>query len=417
MADKYHIGKDGKPSVCKAQNQCPLAPRGEHYSKEEAELVYQVRNEMEHGLLAGSEKEKFKIASTDKEKQYIEIRLKSIAQRENENSKIKPSREQITSVKMLESYTPSGNETYHFTEERKERMDIIDGDIGRGNCIASLEVEKEIAPSVKKKFVYRMHDSGYVEIYSHSTKENVHEQVLITAYVFSRKNYEHVFLSSGKIANEEILDTVSKNHGILNKKEKEVKKIKQENKALKAELAKKEAELKQAKRKLAEAEKIIKKAEEEKKRGSIEKEKRRRQEERLIGRRGRQEGQSEKQEPQKHKSSEVKENQTKNKDPYAKISSIENECAELRASIAHREKSLSPKLQKEFSQLKNSLREKNSHLSKMNFGETRALNISDELKDFILKDKAERRKIKRLKDKIKKARKFTQSDVDKAKNL
>ena len=55
MADKYHIGKDGKPSVCKAQNQCPLAPRGEHYSKEEAELVYQVRNEMEHGLLAGSE--------------------------------------------------------------------------------------------------------------------------------------------------------------------------------------------------------------------------------------------------------------------------------------------------------------------------------------------------------------------------
>lgn len=399
MADKYHIGKNGKPSVCKAQNQCPLAPRGEHYSKEAAELVYQVRNEMEHGLLAGSEKEKFKTASTDKEKKYIEIRLKSIAQKENEHSKIKPSREQITSVKMLESYNPSGNETYHFAEERKERMEIIDVDIGRGNCIASFEVEKEIAPSVKKKFVYRMHDSGYVEIYSHSTGEDVNKQVLITAYVFSRKNYEHVFLSSGKITNEEILNTVSKNHGILNKKEKEVKKIKQENKALKNELAKKETELKEAKRKLAEAERIIKKAEEEKAR--IEEEKRRRQE------------------SQRHKSSErkEKEKQTKSRDPYAKISSIENECAELRASITHREKSLSPKLQNEFSQLKESLREKNSHISRINFEETRALNISDELKDFILQDKAERRRIKRLKDKIKKAKRFTQSDVDNAKTL
>lgn len=212
---KFHINSKGLPSACTATiNKCPYGGAGSHYTKEDAELICKIQNELNHGLINSSRKN-IKKAETDDELKYIEIRRNALianGKEMNEPTYV----EKITSSVQLENFSPKVIETHHFKIERETRNGVIE-DIGKGEVIGDFECETKVKNADSTQ-IYRIYDSGYVEIYKQNVehkKNGTHN--LVTAYIFKKNQLEAVFLNSGNIVSSEWLDDVANNNKKMKK--------------------------------------------------------------------------------------------------------------------------------------------------------------------------------------------------------
>lgn len=212
---KFHINSKGLPSACTATiNKCPYGGAGSHYTKEDAHLVCKIQNELNHGLINSSRKN-IKKAETNEELKYIEVRRNALlanGKEMNEATYV----EKITSSIQIEGFSPNTVETYHFKIQRETRNEVIE-DIGKGEIIGNFECEIKIKKSESKQ-IYRIYDSGYVEIYKQNDEDKQNEtHTLVTGYIFKKNQLEAIFLNSGNIVSSEWLSDVSKNNKKMQK--------------------------------------------------------------------------------------------------------------------------------------------------------------------------------------------------------
>ena len=223
---KFHINNKGTPAACTATiNKCPYGGAGSHYTKEDAHLICKIQNELNHGLINSSRKN-IKKAETDEELKYIEVRRNALlanGKEMNEATYV----EKITSSIQIKGFSPNVIETHHFKVERETRNKIIE-DIGKGEVIGDFECETKVKDADSKQ-IYRIYDSGYVEIYKLNERDEENEtHNLVTAYIFKKNQIEAVFLNSGHVVSSEWLADVSNNNKkmkkeLKNKLEKEKK--------------------------------------------------------------------------------------------------------------------------------------------------------------------------------------------------
>lgn len=203
MTEKYHINSKGKPSVCRATVRgCPLESNL-HYSKEEAYLVAEMENEMKHGLV-GEERKSFKVATSDREKQYVAAKIKAL----NESNGGNNFSTRISNSEMIESYTHEGTSSIHFTSEREPRYEGIKRTVGIGEEVGTFAVV-ETSYEEERVFYYKVFESGFTEIYRKGATKR--EDRAVTRYVFNPSTIESTFLKAGVIPDPSLLENAKKN--------------------------------------------------------------------------------------------------------------------------------------------------------------------------------------------------------------
>lgn len=238
---KFHINNKGTPAACTATiNKCPYGGAGSHYTKEDADLICKVQNELNHGLINSSRKN-IKKAETDEELKYVEIRKNALIANGiemNEPTYV----EKITSSIQLKNFSPKVIESHHFKVERETRNEIIE-DIGKGKVVGDFECETKVKDANSTQ-IYRIYDSGYVEIYKQNVKDKKNgTHTLVTAYIFKKSQLEAVFLNGGHVVSSEWLDDVANNNKKM-KKELKNKTKEEKQKELEVEPEEKQKDVK-----------------------------------------------------------------------------------------------------------------------------------------------------------------------------
>lgn len=202
---KYHISKDGKVRVCKAKGKCPLGSDTLHFSTEaEAQEYLNERYKKEFGILAQRAKPVlYRKAETEEERVYIQERQLELKE-ESDWTYI----ERCRSSKRLPNYTPSGEKTRHYREDRQKRLDDLTKHFGEGDIVGFYEVNHLVGRRRRKSFrkqIAEVRDNGKLTIYNKETGKT------ITTFMSHRARVETMMIMAGDIPSKQLLTNVNEN--------------------------------------------------------------------------------------------------------------------------------------------------------------------------------------------------------------
>lgn len=228
MGNKYHVNSKGVPAVCKAtKGKCPFGGADSHYdSIEVAQKAADEKNKKEFELFVGqdeitssepknvqtnSEKDGLRTSkksvahsmTTEQDKTYVNKRLSIIetdAKKEGGQSYFL----RFNSSERLTDYTPNGEKTLHFKEERAAREEIIKNQVGEGNVIGYYKVNHVVKDNKYGNQIFEVRDNWQVRIYDENDGK------LVTTFIPTKQRLEIIMLSAGDVPDKEWLGQISK---------------------------------------------------------------------------------------------------------------------------------------------------------------------------------------------------------------
>lgn len=212
--NKFHINKHGVPALCRAKsNNCPLGKNIQHFkSKEEAQAYVDDRHKKEFGILPKENVElkvnkaswAFKIARSQKDKNYIETQKKILKKESSKLTYI----ERCKTSKRLKNYKPNNKTTIHFRDDRADKNMEIEKNFGKGNVVGYYEVNHLVSKISKARYktqIAEVLDNGQITIYDKYNGKTV------TTFMGHRARIEAMMLLAGEIPNNKFLGRVIDN--------------------------------------------------------------------------------------------------------------------------------------------------------------------------------------------------------------
>lgn len=209
MGKVYHINKHGVPAICRAKKRCPLGGSENHFDNiKDAQIAADKQNESEFGLL-NKINPILNEATTDKDFKKIKRRMDSFKEYEMKKE-IKTYYSRSKSSERLKNYAPGSEESRHYTEERKERENIIKKHIREGNVTAYYKVNHEV-DGVFKDQIFQVNDTGQVRIFDATDGR------LITTFIPRKNRMEIMMLRAGDIPDRNWLREVEENRRVFDR--------------------------------------------------------------------------------------------------------------------------------------------------------------------------------------------------------
>lgn len=204
---KYHINKHGVPAPCKARpGNCPYGGDDQHFaSRQEAQDFIDNKNEKDHGLLPGIDKNKslpYKKAKTKKDFQYIKNQKEFLKNESPDMTYI----ERCRSCKRIDDYVPVNQDTFHYSEHRQRRTQGLLKEFGEGNLIGYYKVDHLLGKSRHyKKQIVELRDNGIIKVY------DIKDGRTVTTFIPHRARIEAMMILSDEIPDNTFLQKAIRN--------------------------------------------------------------------------------------------------------------------------------------------------------------------------------------------------------------
>lgn len=220
MKSKYHINNDGEPAKCKAKpGNCPFGDDRSHFdSFEAAEEESIKRFEKKYGYLplernrrdigymttsSGQRVVSFREASTERDFEIIEERIKELSIRSNPNQS--QFIERLLSSKRDDSYFPDDEMTDHYEKDRKARREILDNEFEDGKVVGYYKVNQYM-PKYNEPVnqILEIRENGRLTVYNLEGRA-------ITTFIATSSRVESIMIKAGDRPSNDLLESVSKN--------------------------------------------------------------------------------------------------------------------------------------------------------------------------------------------------------------
>lgn len=219
MKTKYHINNDGEPAECKAKpGNCPFGDDGSHFDSftaaenesfkrfEEKYGYLPLDNREEIGYMRSSSGRKvvsFRKATTERDFEIIEERIKELSTRSNPNQP--QFIERLISSERDDDYFQKNGMTNHYKKGRRNRRDILDNEFEDGKVIGYYKVNQYTSKNKEKvSQVMEIRENGRLTVYNLEGKA-------ITTFIATSSRVESIMIKAGDRPSNDLLELVSIN--------------------------------------------------------------------------------------------------------------------------------------------------------------------------------------------------------------
>lgn len=195
---KYHIGKNGIPSVCHAlSGHCPFGDESRHFSSiQEAQQFADKQNSVNF------------IKNKSNSNLSPEVVKKRLRKRKHKHTsrKILDSRhldkdDFYNRIETIQYYKSDDlnpkNQTYHFQHDRRHRREMIEKEVGKGKVINRFVIRKK---NSRLKEIHEIYDNGLDIIYGESNK------LVLTEFILSVNRINSIYDKLGIKTPKELID-------------------------------------------------------------------------------------------------------------------------------------------------------------------------------------------------------------------